>query len=423
MRIHILCALLLAGCSDDASPTDSGPRTDAGPRADGGSRADSGSDPSLDAGARDASTLRDAGDLEITELERMLIDMPADSWMRVPTGLRTACTTREDDEWHAVSGCGGIFAFSGGVWDPDDRLMLIFGGGHADYAGNEIYGFSTRTLTWERLTEPSPGPYDRDPLEDGTPVSRHTYDGIAWLTHSHRMWTWSGSRALSGSGTDVAWTFEPLARRWTNVTDAETPSGSLMTSSVYDPVTERLYIKSGERFIIHDPEAHTWSQPHDFGIPPLWPRYAGGQARGVFDSLRRLIFWFGTGLYMIYDIDADAFVTDDWITTGGGTFSNLDDIGEREGQNIETGGAVMIDAADPGMDYDVAADQIVGWNGEELWVLDLASKTWTERTAEGAPTDGTGRIYGRFRYIDALNVFVLVDGLDAVYFYKNTAGP
>lgn len=395
--------LLVVACGDDAASPDAGAR---------------------DAAGRDsAAALRDAGSIDVSDLERTLIDMPADTWMRVEQGYGDVCTTTETDEWHAVSGCGGLLAFSGGLWDPDHRLMLLWGGGHADYAGNEVYAFSTRTFTWERLTEPSPGPYDRDPLDDGQPVSRHTYDGLTWLPDTHVMWAWTGSRSLDGSSTNVVWEFDPIARTWTDVTEDGTPGGAYETSATYDPYTQRIYLKSGERFLAYTPRTRTWQTPHDFGFPPLWPRYAGGQQRGVLAAERRLIFWMGGGLYMVYDIENDRFVTDEWITTGGATFTNAEAVSGHPEQMITTGGGEIIEQADPGLDYDVRADQIVGWTGEELWALDLTTKTWTARSTTGAPPPGALRPYGRFRYIDALNVFILVDSLDDVWFYKNTAGP
>jgi hypothetical protein len=237
MKLALVVAMAALGCGDDGAPG-----TDGGARTDGGGSTDAGP------GRRDAP-LRDAGDLMVSEMERMLIAMPEDTWMRVDTGYADVCTTQEDDEWHAVSGCGGLLAYSGGLWDPDHRLMLLFGGGHSDYAGNEVYAFSTQTFTWERLTTPSPGPYNQDPLDDGQPVSRHTYDGLTWLPETHVMWAWAGSRALDGSGTNVVWEFDPLARAWTNVTGADTPSGAYESSATYDPVSRYIFLKSGERFL------------------------------------------------------------------------------------------------------------------------------------------------------------------------------
>lgn len=392
---------------------------DAGP--DAGSLGPDANEP--DAAPRDYGPARDAGDLsQYTAMERSLIDLPADTWLRVPTGFRSVCD--DDGEWRAVSGCGGITAFSGGLYDPEHRWMLIWGGGHNDYAGNEVYAFKLGDFSWERLTTPSLGPYDRDPLNDGQPVSRHTYDGMTWIGDQRVLWPWGGSRANDGNGTNVVWTFDPITTIWSDVTPVDVPGSAYETSAIWDPITDLVYLKAGEHFRTYDPNTGAFAEPHDFGSPPLWPRYAGGRQRVALDDQRRLLWFVGGGLYMIYDIDADAFVTDDWVTTGGGDFSNADDVGGRADQLIETGGAQIIEATDPGLDYDRRADELVGWNGATLWTLDLNSKAWTQRGITGSPDgSGTEAVYGRFRYIDALNVFILIESPDEVWFYKNTPGP
>jgi hypothetical protein len=84
---------------------------------------------------------------------------------------------------------GVVNAWSGGVYDPVLDQLLIWGGGHTDYAGNEVYAFDMGSLTWQRLTDPytlidavgaveSSGEY---PDAQGNPLpqqprSRHTYN-------------------------------------------------------------------------------------------------------------------------------------------------------------------------------------------------------------------------------------------------------
>jgi hypothetical protein len=81
-------------------------------------------------------------------------------------------------------------AWSGGAYDYIRKRMLVWGGGHGDYAGNEVYAFDTEALKWERLTDPSLGDKasltDRDPLADGNPASRHTYDGLTFRSPEPR---------------------------------------------------------------------------------------------------------------------------------------------------------------------------------------------------------------------------------------------
>jgi hypothetical protein len=149
----------------------------------------------------------------------------------------------------------------------------------------------------------------------------------------------------------------------------------------------------------------------------------------VLDPTRRLIFYVGGDLFMVYDIDAGTLVTDAWITTGGATFTNAEAVSGHPEQVITTGGGEILSASDPGLDYDVAADQLVAYTGRELMALDLTTRTWTDLGMDGAPPLSTPepafwetRIYGRFRYIEPLNVFILVQSSGDVWFYKHTAG-
>jgi len=65
--------------------------------------------------------------------------------------------------------------------------MVHWGGGHADYYGNELYRFDLETLTWIRMNDPSPhcGSIASTNLPnglfpDGTPGVPHTYDMICY---------------------------------------------------------------------------------------------------------------------------------------------------------------------------------------------------------------------------------------------------
>ncbi|MCB9654195.1 MAG: hypothetical protein H6729_08725 [Deltaproteobacteria bacterium] len=125
----------------------------------------------------------------------------------------------------------------------------------------------------------------------------------------------------------------------------------------------------------------------------------------------------------IWDIDADKHVTDDWVTTGGGTYSNADLVKTRVDQLFESGGGDIYNANGPGFDYDSAADAMVAWVNEGgPYVLDLKTKIWTRMSDDDAPTHvNSGGTFGRWRYVPSLNVFILVNSVDEnVYFYKHT---
>jgi hypothetical protein len=80
----------------------------------------------------------------------------------------------------------------------------------------------------------------------------------------------------------------------------------------------------------------------------------------------------------------------------------------------------------PGMAYDPVARQIVAWaGGSKIHVFDSQSRSWSSKTASGDVPGSQSKwgTFGRFRYSQKYNVFVLVNGIDEnVYVYKNTPG-
>lgn len=82
----------------------------------------------------------------------------------------------------------GIFkGWGGAAYDTARDRLYVWGGGHANYAGNEVYGFDMKELYWSRLTDPSPYPASGVLHADGAPMARHTYDTLAYLPTIDRM--------------------------------------------------------------------------------------------------------------------------------------------------------------------------------------------------------------------------------------------
>ncbi len=72
---------------------------------------------------------------------------------------------------------GGAFASGYGK----SGALIVAGGGHADYYGNEVYAFDLASRRWQRLTNPyaSPSfPVEDGIWPDGTPSVSHTYDQV-----------------------------------------------------------------------------------------------------------------------------------------------------------------------------------------------------------------------------------------------------
>ena len=88
-----------------------------------------------------------------------------------------------------------------------------------------------------------------------------------------------------------------------------------------------------------------------------------------------------------------------------------------------TGGEAFIAKPNPGFDYDAAADRLVGWAGGIVYALNPETKVWEGFDAPASPKPTTTGIFGRWRYVPSLDVFVVVTAIDEnVHFYKLPAG-
>jgi hypothetical protein len=344
----------------------------------------------------------DRPDGPLTEFEQILVDLPADSWHAAAgTQMREVCVS-DDLGVRGVSGCGAIVgAWGGGAYDPVHRKMIIWGGGHDDYHGNEVYAFDLPSGSWERLTDPTlpPDNINQDPLPDGNPVSRHTYDGLQYMEAHNRFFGFGGSRARDGGGTRVTWVFDVEARTWHSREPAGDPPGMghvYNLSSAWDPVENMLYMRDPYNFYSYDHEANQWTTIEEAA-------HEWGQQRGAIDPVRRLHFTLGSGELLVYDLAARQDITASWTTTGG---------------------QAMIDAPAPGFDYESSTGLLVAWHGGAPWILDPETRTWSAGSDAGAPAEGVGNgTYGRWRYMALYNVFILVNSVDAdVVFYKHSGG-
>lgn len=80
-------------------------------------------------------------------------------------------------------------AWSGGDYDTKRDRLIVWGGGHMDYGGNELYTFDIVTMKWRNENNPNTTlTIDKNSPEsayymDGTPVSRHTYNYIKYVPY------------------------------------------------------------------------------------------------------------------------------------------------------------------------------------------------------------------------------------------------
>src|SRR4051812_41510191 len=113
-----------------------------------------------------------------------------------------------------------IEAWGGGGYDSVRDRLFVWGGGHGDYGGNEIYVFDVETMAWSRPWGPAPVVTQTPPecsstYAGGTPSARHTYDGIEFIPTTGQMWASGGFRFCgNASSDDVTWLFDFGALKW-----------------------------------------------------------------------------------------------------------------------------------------------------------------------------------------------------------------
>lgn len=326
--------------------------------------------------------------------------MPEKTWIKIANSALFSVSPGGSNQ--------GILAYSGGAFDTKRSRFIIWGGGHQDYEGNEVYAFDCETLKWHRLTNPTPNPtpLSADVLYDGNPGSRHTYNGMAYIAHADRLFETGGSIFSSGSATCASnWFFNFDSNTWSNRSrvsmSGTPPAAGYECSAAYDSVTRKvwwaddgIYVRpNGPGLFSYDYESNTWTKHTSDQL---------AYRSVAVDTKRGLLIVVGSNQVLAYTIHASPVIKQIWSTTGD-TF--------------------MVAGSGQGLEYDPVADKIVGFAGDgHIYTLDPETKVWNRQTSGGTAPSPQGRCWNRFRYVPALNAFVtLMDTWDGVYFYKLTA--
>jgi hypothetical protein len=133
----------------------------------------------------------------------MIEQMPEKSWVKANQNTFWSVWTPPRYQVLPDSSYGSnisaiIGAWSSFAWDSNRGNMILYGGGHANYGGNEIYTWQSSTLLWQRSSLPTQielppgGYYWRTVGNDVSPLSAHTYDNNVFLTQIDRFLTFGG---------------------------------------------------------------------------------------------------------------------------------------------------------------------------------------------------------------------------------------
>lgn len=340
----------------------------------------------------------------------------ANSWQRIDQG--------------GVTAPSGILAYSGGWYDSDHHQLCIFGGGHWNYSGNEVWCFDIAQLRWRQLytadaiveggkyqgaylnfNKRYPGalfnPAGED-IADARPMSKHTYDQMEYIPGLGALvwggYSWGdGSQGWCDSCPDT-WAFDFGTQKWLYLYKGNNPSPNGRSgdagvgSSAYVPADRLLYVVSRGKTWTFTPGTLKWRQLDVSGQPP-WSI----EATLEYDSKRHSLYFFG-GNYpengQLYHFD----------------------IKKRHWQTIKaTGTQPGLQANNgPGLAYSPDHDALMLYQSGQLWAYHPAQQHWEKLKTTNNPQDRS-YVFGRFRYDPVNKGFWLhnwQDGKHQTWFYR-----
>lgn len=332
------------------------------------------------------------------------------TWHEVPNSkLNTYTSVYPPIPTPAGSPSNVFVAWGGGLFDTQRNRLVVHGGGHADYAGNEIYAFTFSTLSWTRLTNPTPASQviaEANAYADGNPTSVHSYDALLYIPGLDKYWRGGGSRwGGSGGGTRMGWYFNPTTSAWASLGTNNAMGVSGCTE--YDAQTNTIYA-------VRDNSA---SGKYSVGSG-LWSNWGdlGGIAQGeeqtcAIDPDTRQFVMIGNGKAISMHLD-----------TGVTVIRSIS--GDKTAQN----------GRGPGLQWHPILRKLVGWyGGTNVYSLDTTTWSWSVHSPAGSntvtpPTVSNSRILGgfpfsKFQYVPSEDVFVLVNtSSSSVYVYRMLGG-
>jgi hypothetical protein len=329
-------------------------------------------------------------------------------WYQIPsTNLRPLCPPYP--EIQAVEGCSAVMAdWAGALFDTSRNALVITGGGHNGYYGNEIYSINlnanpiTVTLLKDATHNPNlptdlPSCGIGNPCPpsylDGTPSSLHNYSGLVYLPTQDLYVTSGGFVAgAGGDATDLTWTFNPKNANWTQsaVSPVIDAYGSVPMLA-YDPGTDSVFQLANRAltFWQYQPAAQTWTQLSS----SISTVCQSGGITAAIDPIRRI-----------------------YICIGGGAFSKISLNSPYTASNLQgTGCGNLVSTAAPGFVYYPVQQAFVGWaGGNTYYIYNPDTDSCTTGTYPGGPTTiQTNGTYGRFQYSAASGVFIVVNDVDS----------
>lgn len=412
----------------------------------------------------------------VNGLLSLLAAMPEGSWVQASLNRYSDVWTPEELRPLDVNGMGAtvpskiIVAWSGFAWDSNRGDLILYGGGHANYPGNDVYRWRGSTRLWERAALPSEitrdasGNFIAIDGPDAAPAAAHTYDSNIFFPVIDRFLTFGGAAYNNGGAYRRATT--PGQSRNTgpylwDPAKADSNKVGGTTGSHVKRVSPHAEVAGGQMWqnrdlvlnlasnpilpVLHHLEGCTgYANEGGVDVAYVGARVGYGTATYLFRyavpdvNNPRLDSWTQVGGYWdspqgqtvcTYDPVQKIFVKlgnagvpftywDTTASTGNSNYEKIITFSEPTGEFLARLADGRINIRYCGFDFDPVRSQYALWcGGAEVWMLtppaSVSPTGWTlkrQTIAAGGgatPTSDTGTgVLGKWKYIPNLDAFM-----------------
>ena len=311
--------------------------------------------------------------------------------------------------------------YHGGVFIPG-IFLIIFGGGHGDYAGNALYAYGpleSDAPVWRRLNDPTIPAAVNVARSNGYPVSRHSYDALVYLPTVNKMLCIGAAGMYSnGFASNSADLFDfsvnPLTENPWTTADTGFPAfngggiGPINMLSSYDSETGKAWgIGQGNAqkigsYTVSDGSWQSWNIDNPDGT-------SNGKA-GLYPDKSLLVFFSGSGGVRAVDLRSAPSLYSPSVTGSPPSIGRALDWDSKTGSFVSwSQNSNEVHFLSPGANP---------YNGGDAWAWSSVSPT--SGATPTAPS-ASGHLFGRFRVVNKggmTGYLVMSLATSAIYFYR-----
>jgi hypothetical protein len=322
-------------------------------------------------------------------------------WYQVPNTSIAGIVPTYSDVQGQTGPVAVMAAWGGGMSDSKRNRLIIKGGGHNDWYGNELYAIdlNANPVVPVLVHDASHGSAISnlssctDVLTDGNPDARHTFNGLIYEPTQDKYFFFGAYLSPCGNTGNGQWQYDPVANSWTALNPSPRPTADV-TGSVpqfaYDSSTDTIWDLEGNAPALwqYNIAANTWKN-----VAAPWGFCGSTNSTVVIDPGRHLFFCMGAGIFHKISLNSPYTGTD--ISSASGC-------------------SALVSANAPGFAYDPVQKLLVGWvSGNTVYTYNPDTNVCTAiNTYTGGPTtvqpNGT---FGRFSYLPSLGVFVVINDI------------